>query len=120
VVTCVAAMDQHVVAAGGGTLIDEENARRLKTHGVVVLLVCALPILQRRIALGSQRPSLTGQGSAEVELAQVWEARQARYHAVADVMYDVAAESANMVEDLDRKAVDIEALLYQAPRFRSG
>jgi shikimate kinase len=119
-VTCVAATDRHVVAAGGGTLIDEENARLLKTHGVVVLLVCALPILQRRIALGSHRPSLTGQGSAEVELAQVWEARRTRYHAVADVMYDVAAESANMVEDLERKVADIEALLRQSPRFRSG
>lgn len=111
VVTRVAATDRQVVAAGGGTLIDEKNARLLKTHGVVVLLLCALPILQRRIALESNRPSLTGQGSAEVELTQVWEARRARYHAVADVMYDVSAESANMVEDLDRKAADIEALL---------
>ena len=69
---------------------------------------CALPI------------SLTGQGSADVELVQVWEARRARYHAVADVIYDVSAESANMVEDLDRKAAAIEALLYQSPRFRTA
>jgi len=71
VVTGVAALDRHVVAAGGGTLIDEENARLLKAHGVVVLLVCELSILQRRLAFGSNRPSLTGQGSAAVELAQV-------------------------------------------------
>jgi len=120
VVTRVAATDRQVVAAGGGTLIDEENARLLKIHGVVVLLLCDLPILQRRIILGSNRPSLTGQGSAEVELAQVWKARRARYHSVADVMYDVSAESADMVEDLDRKAANIEALLQQFPRFRTG
>jgi shikimate kinase len=117
VVTRVAATDRHVVAAGGGTLIDEENARLLKTRGVVVLLVCDLSILQHRLALGSNRPSLTGQGSAAVELAQVWEARQARYYAVADVTYDVSTESANIAEDLERKAADIEALLYQAPGF---
>jgi shikimate kinase len=117
VVTRVAATDRHVVAAGGGTLIDEENARLLKRCGVVVLLVCALPILQRRIALESNRPSLTGQGSADVELAQVWEARRVRYHAVADVMYDVSVESVNVAEDLARKAADLEALLHQSPGF---
>ena len=120
VVTRVAAADRQVVAAGGGTLIDEENARLLKTRGVVILLLCELPILQRRIALGSERPSLTGQGSAEAELAQVWEARRTRYHAVADITYDVSAESADMTEDLERKAADLEALLHQCPRFRTA
>jgi shikimate kinase len=101
-------------------LIDAENTRLLKTRGVVVLLVCDLSILQRRLALDSNRPSLTGQGSAAVELAQVWEARRERYHAVADVTYDVSAESANVVENLARKAADIEALLHQTPCFRTG
>jgi len=117
VVSQVAAADRQVVATGGGTLIDEENARLLKTRGVVILLLCELPILQRRITLGSNRPSLTGQGSAETELAQVWEARWVRYYAVADATYDVSAESANMIEDLERKAAAIEVLLHQSPRF---
>jgi len=120
VVTQVAATDRHVVAAGGGTLIDAENTRLLKVRGVVVLLICELSILQRRLALGSNRPSLTGQGSAAVELAQVWEARRERYHTVADVTYDVSAESVNAVEDLERKAADIEALLHQSPYFHMG
>ena len=120
VVTRVATTDRQVVAAGGGTLIDEENARLLKTRGVVILLLCQLPILQRRIAVDSNRPSLTGQGSAEAELTQVWEARRARYHAVADVTYDVSAESADMTEDLERKAADMEMLLHQFPRFHTA
>ncbi len=120
VVTQVDATDRHVVADGGGTLIDAENTRLLKTRGVVVLLTCELSILQRRLVLGSNRPSLTGQGSAAGELAQVWEARRERYHAVADVTYDVSAESANVVENLERKAADIEALLHQTPCFRTG
>ena len=120
VVTRVAATDRQVVATGGGTLIDEENARLLKTRGVVILLLCELSILQRRIVLGSNRPSLTGQGSAAAELTQVWEARLARYHAVADVTYDVSAESADMTEDLECKAADIEVLLHQSPRFHTA
>src|SRR5215831_5816220 len=120
VVTQVAATDRHVVAAGGGTLIDAENTRLLKVHGVVVLLVCEISILQRRLTLGSNRPSLTGQGSAAVELAQVWEARRERYHSVADATYDVSTESTNVVEDLERKAADVEALLHQIPCFYTG
>ena len=120
VVAGVAATDRQVVAAGGGTLIDEENARLLKTRGVVILLLCELPILQRRIAVGSNRPSLTGQGSAAAELTQVWETRRARYHTVADVTYDVSAESADRTEDLERKAADIEVLLQESPRFRTA
>ena len=120
VVTQVAATDRHIVAAGGGTLIDAENTRLLKTRGVVVLLVCELSILQRRLTLGSNRPSLTGQGSAAVELAQVWEARRERYQAVADVTYDVSTESTNVVEDLERKAAGLEALLHQTPMFLHG
>jgi shikimate kinase len=120
VVTQVAATDRHVVAAGGGTLIDAENTRLLKARGVVVLLVCELSILQRRLALGSNRPSLTSQGSATVELAQVWEARRERYHAVADATYDVSAESGNVMQDLERKAADIEALLHRVPWFHTG
>ena len=117
VVTQVAATDRHVVAAGGGTLIDAENARLLKVRGVVVLLSCEISVLQRRLALGSNRPSLTGQGSAALELAEVWEARRERYHSIADVTYDVSAESVNVMEDLARKAADIEALLRQTPGF---
>ena len=120
VVTRVAAAARQVVAAGGGTLIDEENARLLKTRGVVILLLCELPLLQRRIALGSNRPALTGQGSAAAELLQVWEARRARYHAVADATYDVSVESAHIREDLERKAADIEVLLHQSSRFHPG
>jgi shikimate kinase len=120
VVTQVTATDRHVVAAGGGTLIDAENTRLLKVRGVVVLLICELSILQRRLAFGSNRPSLTGQGSAAVELAQVWEARRERYYSVADVTYDVSAESVNVMEDLERKAADIAALLPQTPRFHTA
>lgn len=118
VVREVAACDQHVVAAGGGTLIDPDNAQILKTHGVVVLLICDVPILQRRITAGSNRPSLTGQGSAAVELAQVWEARRERYHAVADVLYDVSVESTNIGEDIERKARDIAGLVQRFPGFQ--
>jgi shikimate kinase len=113
VVTRVAGSAQQVIATGGGTLIDEENARQLKASGIVVLLVCDIPTLQQRIAMQGNRPSLTGQGSATVELAQVWETRRARYMEVADLIYDVTAESADCLNDLQSKARAIHQLLQQ-------
>lgn len=120
VIQRVATLDRQVVAAGGGTLMDPENARLLKAQGLVILLVCALPVLQRRIALSTNRPSLTGQGSAAVELAEVWEARRAHYYAAADMVYDVSGETTDPAKDVQRKAAAIEALLRHTPRFREA
>jgi shikimate kinase len=114
VVTRVATGDRQVVATGGGTLIDEANARCLKASGIVVLLVCDIPTLQRRIAGHGNRPSLTGQGSATAELARVWDERRQRYNEVADLIYDVSAESPKSQDDLQCKARAIYDLLQQA------
>ena len=116
----VAGIQEHVIAAGGGALINEDSARVIKENSVVVLLVCDLPVLAARIARHSHRPSLTGQGPAEAEIAQVWQARRERYHAVADLTYDVSAQSGNEADDLRRKAAAIHRLLLQTDRFADG
>ena len=117
VVSEAAQLRDHVIAVGGGALVDEENARVVKENAVVVLLVCDLPVLAARIARHSHRPSLTGQASAEAEIAQVWEQRRDRYHAVADLTYDVSAQSGNEANDLRHKAAAIHSLLLQTGRF---
>jgi shikimate kinase len=113
VVAQTATADRHVIAAGGGTLMDAYNAKRLKASGVVVLLLGDVPILQRRIGVEGNRPSLTGQGSAVAELNRVWEERRERYYAVADLTYDVSPESGDVDEDVRQKAAAIQTLLEQ-------
>ncbi len=120
VVANAARLRAHVIAVGGGALIDADNARVLKAGSVVVLLVCDLAVLAARIARHSHRPSLTGQGPAEAEMAQVWGERRERYHAVADLTYDVSAQSRHEADDLRRKARAIHRLLRQADRFAAG
>ncbi|MGE3540978.1 MAG: shikimate kinase [Candidatus Tectimicrobiota bacterium] len=120
VVERVANQDRYIIATGGGTLMDPENTRRLKQHGIVILLLCDLAVLQRRLTLGSNRPSLTGQGSAATELGHIWTERRARYYAVADLTYDVSPESSNMLEDLEHKAQALVTLVQQDPRFHSA
>lgn len=115
-----ARLRKHVIAVGGGALIDEKTARIVKEDSVVILLVCDLAVLAARIARHSHRPSLTGQGPAQAEIAQVWEERRERYHAVADLTYDVSAQSGNEASDLRRKAEAIRRLLLQTDRFTVG
>ena len=118
VVTQSAALQRHVIAAGGGTLIDEQNAASLKAHGVVVLLVCEIATLQQRIDPEGNRPSLTGQESAVTELDKVWQDRRETYHAVADLTYDVSSQSEDFDQDVQRKALAICERLRQFPRFK--
>jgi shikimate kinase len=118
VVARIAGGDRQVIAAGGGTLIDVANAEQLKTRGVVILLVCDVVTLQRRIAAETNRPSLTGRATAVEELGQVWEDRRARYYAVADLTYDVSAESVDRMHDVEYKAAAILELLRQAADFQ--
>ena len=120
VVAAVARLHKHVIAVGGGALMDADNARIIKENSVVVLLVCDLPVLAARIARHSHRPSLTGQGPAEAEIAQVWEERRERYHAVADLAYDVSAQSRSEADDLRRKAEAIRRSLQTTDRFTAG
>jgi len=119
-VSQIAAQDQQVIAAGGGTLIDKNNAAQLKAHGVVILFLCDLAVLQRRIDGEGNRPSLTGQGSAVSELHDVWQARRERYHALADMTYDVTAESQHAAQDVQQKAAAIHALLQQYRGWSAG
>jgi shikimate kinase len=111
VVAQIAATDRQVIAAGGGTLIDQENAAYLKARGIVILLECDIPLLQQRIGRDANRPSLTGQGSPVDELLQVWQARKPHYYAAADLFYDVSTESENLTKDLDDKAKALHQLL---------
>jgi len=108
-----AAADRQVIAVGGGTLMDDVNAKHLKAQGVVVLLLCEVSILQRRISGENNRPSLTGQGSAVAELSNVWETRRERYHAVSDLTLDVSAETQDFTQDTARKAVQVIDLLQR-------
>lgn len=113
IVVRVAAQDNQLVATGGGTLIDPNNAALLKKRGVVVLLACDIPTLQRRIAVETNRPSLTGEASAVEELEQVWQSRCTAYHAAADLVYDVSDETLDLEQDVQHKATAIYALLQQ-------
>jgi shikimate kinase len=88
--------DNAIIAAGGGTLMDEENAAVLKKNGKAVLLVADVPVMVERISRrknNTNRPSLTGGKSPEEEVEDVWNERKDRYLELADLVIDANSEN---------------------------
>lgn len=84
IVKKIATKDKVVIATGGGTLMNPENAKLLKKNGFVVLLTAPITVLKKRIAKTTNRPSLTG-ASPTAELKKVWLERKKIYEKIADV-----------------------------------
>ncbi len=82
-----AALNGHVVATGGGVMMDEENIRTLKSSGVLVCLT-ANPdvILKRTEATLAFRPMLGG-GNPRERIEELLRLR-APFYAQADVTMD--------------------------------
>lgn len=84
-------LKKTVISTGGGTLMDADNAKKLKINGLVILLIADMETMRKNLAQSHARPSLTdkaGNTSALDELEAVWEDRRERYHAVADLVHD--------------------------------
>ncbi|MGB9792966.1 MAG: shikimate kinase [Thermacetogeniaceae bacterium] len=61
VVKRVAALQNAVVATGGGVVLNPENIRDLRKSGVVVLLQARPEVIARRVQTGKDRPLLADQ-----------------------------------------------------------
>jgi shikimate dehydrogenase len=76
-----------VVAAGGGTVLDPENAAAFRANGVVVLLDAPLETVRERLKGDRSRPLLRRDGGGD-RLAELYLARSAAYRAAADLAVD--------------------------------
>jgi shikimate kinase len=81
----------QVLAPGGGVVLDPENVKILKEHGLVIWLYAEPATLSQRLRQdeGSQdfRPSLTGADPA-AEMARVLTEREPLYRAAAHLVLD--------------------------------
>ena len=95
----------HLLAAGGGAVLDSEVRAALRRFGRVVWLHAPAAVLAARVR-GSDRPSLTGADPAD-ELAQVLASREALYRGCADEVVDCAGR----VEEVTRVIEQLWSLL---------
>lgn len=86
-------LDNHVIATGGGTLMNPKNATILKKNSLIILLTCELESLQKRLEdEGENRPSITGKQDFLSEIPEIWEERRETYEKIADFTFETTHE----------------------------
>jgi shikimate kinase len=83
----LASTTPRVIAAAGGTVLDEGNRRLLRLHKPVVWLRCRPGTLVARVMSGTHRPLLDEDPAGVLE--RLAAARRPYYEVVADVVVDV-------------------------------
>lgn len=107
-------MKNLVISTGGGTLMFAANAHALKKNGKVILLDCSIPVIKKRLADQTDRPSLTGTKSYTAELEEIYKKRESRYKKVADAVIDVSLHTKDKQRDLEEKS---DKIIAQAAKF---
>ncbi len=90
-----------VVAAGGGTIVDEKNLRELKRRGVIITLAANMETILARVGSTDGRPLLSGENKAE-RIRNLMEQRQQAY-AKADMVIDTTSMS---IDEVARHIID--------------
>ena len=91
----LASSAQRVIAAAGGTVLDEQNRRLLRLHHPVVWLRCGPETLAVRVVSGTHRPLLDDDPASVLATLEV--IRRPYYEEVADVVVDVDDLTAEQV-----------------------
>ena len=106
-----------VIAPGGGAVMDEENAGRMKASGLIIWLKAEpdaiLERLKRDEATSCQRPPLSGDLDAEEEILKMLKERNPVYERLANIivdttklsMEDAAARICSMINAMEDGAV---------------
>ncbi|MFA9445647.1 shikimate kinase [Egicoccus sp. AB-alg6-2] len=89
-----------VIALGGGAVLRDDNVASLLLTGVLVELRAEPDVLVARLQDSSDRPLLGAPDELERRVHATWQAREARYRAVADVTVDAARAPEQVVDEI--------------------
>ena len=98
-----AGLYRHVIAAGGGAMLDLKNVRRFKEAGVVICLTSRPEVILRRVqGKAAARPLLAG-GNPRRRIEELLKARASAY-AKADMTIDTSEQTPEeTAEEIQRK-----------------
>ncbi|HTR01083.1 MAG TPA: shikimate kinase AroK [Candidatus Acidoferrum sp.] len=91
------AMDNVVLATGGGAVLSEQNRKNLRKGGVVVYLMATIGQQVERTRRDSKRPLLHGVDDPRAKLVSLMELREPLYKEVADYMVMTSRRSPKAV-----------------------
>jgi shikimate kinase len=95
-------LDKHVLATGGGIVLNPQNRERLRMSGLVFCLTADPPVLHQRLEADSRtaesRPALTVGGLAEIE--QLLRIREPLYRECAHWIVDTSNRTPEEVTEV--------------------
>jgi shikimate kinase len=91
----IAEWSGHVIATGGGTIVNPRNLERLKSCGVLISLTADIQTILRRTGREDSRPMLQGGDKLE-RIRQLLELRMP-FYAQADIVLDTSTLSIRQV-----------------------
>ncbi|MEX2961899.1 shikimate kinase AroK [Microbulbifer sp. TYP-18] len=89
----------QVVATGGGIVLDEQNRRQLRRHGLVIYLQASADQLLKRTAKNTNRPLLQV-ADPQRRIVELLSQRDPLYREVADIICDTDHCSPRQAVDL--------------------
>ena len=92
VIAELCALDNAVLATGGGAVLAEENRRRIAAHGTVIYLHARPPHLWQRVRHDRNRP-LLATADPQRKLEELYAERDPLYREVADLVVDTGRQS---------------------------
>jgi shikimate kinase len=100
VIADLCALDNAVLATGGGAVLAEENRRRIAARGTVVYLHARPPHLWQRVRHDRNRP-LLATAEPQKKIEELYAQRDPLYREVADLVVDTGRQSVQtLVKDL--------------------
>lgn len=100
VIADLCALDNAVLATGGGVVLAEENRRRIAARGTVVYLHARPPHLWQRVRHDRNRP-LLATAEPQKKIEELYAQRDPLYREVADLVVDTGRQSVQtLVKDL--------------------
>ena len=88
----MAEKDRHVIACGGGAVLDPENAEALSRNSVLILLTASIDEIVERTRGSDERP-LLNVDDARAEAEALLRERMPRYLEAADLVIDTTGAS---------------------------
>jgi len=90
--------DRHVIACGGGAILDPENAEALKASSVLVLLTASIDEVIERTRGSDERPLLDVE-DVHAEAEALLRKRMSRYLEAADLIIETTDASPKQLAD---------------------
>jgi shikimate kinase len=88
IIRCLSRRHHHVIATGGGVILDKDNIRMMKTSGTVVWLQASVASIEKRMECDAktddQRPALTS-GNLRQEIEKTLQERLPLYQSAMDL-----------------------------------